>query len=1570
MKIGKILSLLLAVIVSGLYLAYGFSQEVPVGTVRGKVVMAENGKPLVGAEVLLMPNNEYYEPYGQTPKVEEQPRQKSRRTTVKADGSYEFRNVIAGLYSVQISSTAHKEFSDQHWVAEGQMTEVNAKVEPVEPFLNMYASQHICPPGTDPEVELSGFVPSGKFQIHVYQLDPNKVANQGGLREAVSPLAHPEWGEKKLTPKDVATEIKTIDFVVKKRDIEGAFVEDLDLPQFKEGIYFITCGSKFPSASVLINVTKIALVTKTSDTKGLAYVTDITSGKPLAGVEVRAAKGSYQTNEEGIANFPWSPKESKSGIIARQGDSVAVVGIYGREDLDEAGKGIVYGYTERPIYRPGDLVQFKGILRQINGQGYRLPDIRTATIEVRDPDNALIEKKEVPVTPHGTFSGSFTTSREAKPGGYAVRVAAGSLKGTIYADLAAYRKPDYTIETESTQPYFVLGDKASVKVKCAYYFGGPVVGAKVKANIYRSPDWSGYGFEGDEDPYEYESSYHPRFGGGEFTTEQQVTTNADGEAVITFDTRAKDDPDQLGTNFTYSVNVEVVDVAEKSVYETCEVSVTRGAFNLGVRADKQIVSPTDAIPITVKTMLPGKDKIPVKGQVVDLEIGREEWTGYKSDFLRDTHASATTGADGVGHTQISPLKPGYYSIKATSLDEKGRKVTAEGTVYVAGSKIEADGAAKEGSFNIVLEKKKFDVGDRAKVLLTTDKPGGSALVTVEADEVLYQKVVPMTSPSQILEIPIEKEFGPNASFCVSYVRDRKFLRSSREIVVDRKDHDLVIDVKADKAEYLPGGKALLSVKTTDHTGKPVSAELSLAVVDESIYAIKEDETNLKSEFYPHRYRGVQTNYSFPEIYLDGGDKGGKGVLVRTKFKDTAFFAPHVVTGPDGTASVTVDLPDNLTEWRVTAIGISDDSLVGQKTSKFLVRKPLMVRVLPPTFLVQGDEQHMSVQVVNHTGRDADVNLSMESSGAELTGAEKRVVRVAKDASEAVDLVVSAKQAGTAQVTAKAWISGGASDGERKEFPVQPHGRLQTQTQSGEITGRDAFDVSLLPNAPRGVGSLKIFLSPTIATSMVQALDDLVDFPYGCVEQTMSRFGPAVDVARLLKETGLKRPDLDAKIPLVTKDGYARLARMQHSDGGWGWWENDKSDPFMTAFVLEGVDRASKAGYPARFLSTRKAVGWLESSLKKPANQKAEIRDRYYSAYVLSLYGRGKAVAAELDNLKLTPLGASQNAMAALAYGAAGGKYTKQRDEALDTLVRMAEVSGPVAHWKEEDWSWCNENTALALYALLQHRPNNPLTTKAVVYLMQARRGSSWASTRETSYVLGSLALYYRTHPTQIGDRTVNVLVNGKTVKSLQFTTSSLTSPDMAIEVPLSDLRTGKNRVEIVGGAGGYYTATLRQYDVRDSLPAIASDGLKVTRNYYVLKARPLENGTLKLLPSEKPIEEAERGDIVRCVIDIETKTNREFFLIEDPIPSNCRVTERDDPRAEGESWNYWWSDMTIRDDRIAYFARNLIAGKNQVAYTFKVERRGKVRAMPTVMSNMYDPSQMASSSDNRLEVTR
>ena len=849
-------------------------------------------------------------------------------------------------------------------------------------------------------------------------------------------------------------------------------------------------------------------------------------------------------------------------------------------------------------------------------------------------------------------------------------------------------------------------------------------------------------------------------------------------------------------------------------------------------------------------------------------------------------------------------------------------------------------------------------------------PGGSALVTVQSDSVLWKKVVALTADATTVEIPVKANFIPNCFVSVAYVHKKKFFEGDSRLTVEPGNQRLRVSVESDKPEFEPGGVAKLTVHTADFQGHPVPAEVSLGVVDESIYAIREDNFNVFESFYPKRMNSVTTSYSFSEVYLDGGDKGGANVAIRKRFLDTAAWLPTVQTDATGTARVSVPLPDNLTEWRTTAIGVTDGTSVGKAISRFRARKKLMVRLEMPEFLVQSDDRQMTIIVTNDTGSDKDVHFEVLATGINLSGDLKQTIRVAADRPTPLNFGIKTGNPGRAVVTAKAWIDGGASDGVEQGFPVYAHGVSVSNTWADEFTEAKDYNIDLSNKLDRTTGRVKISVAGSIAGNLVNSLDGLIGFPYGCVEQTMSRFMPSILVAKTVRELGIPHPKLDQQIPKIAADSMVRLGRMQHEDGGWGWWQNDKSDPFMTALVLDGLDRCKQAGFPVHKVNLDKAITWCAKRAKSKEWASDDMRGKCYVIYALARYGQVKDAKLAYSGIRTRKTSAADRATLVLATNEMGADFTAERDRMMDRLIEIAHQGPTGAYWDNSDSDWGSESSALALTAVMTVRPSDPIAPRIVRYLMAHRKGDMWDSTRDTSYSLIGVTRYLSARHEIVGKMDVKVLVNGVVVKQAHIDTTKSDSQATSLYVPLAELHSGPNtfRVEKTGTGTCYVAMDMQATEIQ---PQIASSqpipGLKIERKYFRMEARKLEDGSMMLMPTKRPVKWAESGDIVRVELTVESSKARQFILIEDPTPSNCRVTDREE-LSEGEEWSFWWDRFVVRDEKVAFFVRNLREGKQTLTYTMRAEGLGMAHALPTTLSNMYDLKERASGAETLLEV--
>src|SRR6185437_8973873 len=248
-------------------------------------------------------------------------------------------------------------------------------------------------------------------------------------------------------------------------------------------------------------------------------------------------------------------------------------------------------------------------------------------------------------------------------------------------------------------------------------------------------------------------------------------------------------------------------------------------------------------------------------------------------------------------------------------------------------------AAHLPDLSLTLDRDKYTPGQTARLLINTAHPGPSALVTVEGRALYRTMVVPLTRHATAIDLEVTADDAPSVTVKVCCIRDKRYQESVGQLVVNDQHRDLQISVAADKTSYHPGDPATIQILTRDTAGRAVPAEVSVGVVDSAVYAIMpESPRTIAEALMPDQGNHVQTDNSCPEIYLGDVDKGATDIDIRRKFPDTALWKPDIRTGNDGRATVSLEMPDNLTTWRITCVGQTADTEVGKGVGTMTVAK--------------------------------------------------------------------------------------------------------------------------------------------------------------------------------------------------------------------------------------------------------------------------------------------------------------------------------------------------------------------------------------------------------------------------------------------------------------------------------------------------------------------------------------------------------------------------------------------------------------------------------------------------------
>src|SRR6185295_16862026 len=669
----------------------------------------------------------------------------------------------------------------------------------------------------------------------------------------------------------------------------------------------------------------------------------------------------------------------------------------------------------------------------------------------------------------------------------------------------------------------------------------------------------------------------------------------------------------------------------------------------------------------------------------------------------------TTNQQGDAIYNYQITTPGSITIKTLVHENEKQFVSLGGYLWVVSSDYQWMDSPyyheNTGAIKLVADKKSYQPGETAHVLAILPSEQANILVTVERDNVLSAWKVNATGKTVVLDVPIAKHYAPNVFLSVTFVKDGDMYTSDKRLVVPARDKILNLEIISNKQEYKPRETASYTILARDADGAPVpNAEVSLGVVDEALYSVSPDYTaNIRQQFYGMRYNSLETHlsvsYSFrgfagekpidlastkPSYQLADFKNEGEFAqpTIRKEFKDTAFWQPNVVTGRDGRATVRVKLPDNLTTWRATARGVTADTKVGVTREMVISRKDVIMRLETPRFFTQGDTVTLSGIVHNYLKENKTTQISLSVSGARLLDPAQQTVTIPKMGEHRIDWKISTSQTGEVRLLAKA-LTNTESDAVELALDVVPRGLHEVKSDRWTTTDENAqqeFTINLPANADLNSRQLRIEATPSIAGTLFGALDYLTSYPYGCTEQTMSSFLPNIIVSQTLKEfksTSIRNSnDLKKKV----ERGRNRLYSYQHEDGGWGWWKSDNSDPFMTAYVIDGLTLAKQAGYDVdeeRLARGRERLQGMLDAL----DAGKDLDTRAFMVYALAESGGAdtrhvEKLFAERD--KLEPYG---RALLALTLSLA--KMDQSAHEVAAEIERSARVDNMTAHWESK-----------------------------------------------------------------------------------------------------------------------------------------------------------------------------------------------------------------------------------------------------------------------------------------------
>ncbi len=759
-------------------------------------------------------------------------------------------------------------------------------------------------------------------------------------------------------------------------------------------------------------------------------------------------------------------------------------------------------------------------------------------------------------------------------------------------------------------------------------------------------------------------------------------------------------------------------------------------------------------------------------------------------------------------------------------------------------------------------------------------------------------------------------------------------------------------------------------------------------------------TQIEHEFYPIRYRksdmmlmrnGVDEGaalFEAPMMSKMASSSGQEFFIepeLRSDFRDAVLWLPEVRTDENGIAKVQIKYPDNLTTWRSTVRVITPSSKVGQEISKTITRKDLIIRMETPRYLREKDEITISTMIHNYLNEEKLTQITLEAKNAlvkksyldnssENPSADNQwKIKIQKDSEIRINWVVKVDNPVKEIIlTAKA-LTNEESDAVEMKIPIEPFGVEMVETDIASISDFSSTitkEIFIPENAD--VRKVKLYLSssPSIAAAILGALDDLVGYPYGCVEQTMSRFLPTIVVANVFRDLNapLKEGTI-AELPKMVSTGLKRLYDLQHSDGGWGWWTNDKTHPFMTAYVVYGLALTKQADFK---IDENVFSSGLKSLKDQLLNSK-ELEDetKAYMLYSLAFaeYSIHKFDYELFDKIFAGMSHEKPNPYVEALISIAAEKYDRDKivSSMSKSLLKHAVYEGQSVYWTGEDFKyrWQEDKvqtTAFAVRALLNETKNSEIIEKAIRWLMLQRRGTSWNSTKQTAMAIFALTDYLKKSKELEPDFTTMISVNDNIVQKKSFTKENLFDKEFKISVEPGGLKTGKNKITISKqGKGKLYYSSLMKYYSNERLERPIKENFEIQREYYFISRVKEGDAFVNKLTKFNGL--ANSGDEILVRIKVQNKTSQEFFMLEDPIPPGCEVvkdeaiynTYSSGRIIEPPFFHRNYADREVRDEKVAFFSTWFGKGEHEFSYILRAQIPGEFNVMPSIGMLMYYP---------------
>ncbi len=1361
----------------------------------------------------------------------------------------------------------------------------------------------------------------------------------------------------------------------------------------QQGAFYVlitgTNGKDSQQDEYHVIISDTGLSVKKSATEIIVWANSIRTLEPVAGAAVKVFSAENQellsatTDSDGLARFLFETNGISGTpflITAQKNDDITCLAL-ARTELDvKGGAGdrdfLVEGYeaylfTDRGIYRPGETTHLKAIVR---GKDTTCPPPFPVQLNIYRPDNRLEKSMTTMLTAYGTAEFDIAWPDFTGTGQYRLDLALPAGKqalGNTHIAVEEFVPPQIRVEIKTAPERRKAGDTIVADVCAAYLFGRPAAGlaSELRCELVAQPivfaQFPGFEFGDPVKP---------------FKNIQQLV----GKAAL-------DDSGQA----RYSVSIPpgkiyppaalkliimgtVVEIGGRSVTSYISREIDVYPFYIGLKRGSEEISVGgkhmfDAIAVNPDgtiTSVVARLKLTVEKLTWTTVLRKGSGNSYTYSSEQQAtrvHAESVALNDGQFSAAFTPASAGEYRMSLSD-PASGASSTIKFYASAPGQSWATRSMAAPDVVELKFDKERYVAGETATLIIKAPFPG-KALVTIESVHVLSHQVMLLEKNTAELKFIVKPEYAPNVYCAVTLIRpavSEKLWGQHRAAGLI----PLVVDKPKKKARIILGApdtirprqKLDVAIEITDSESHGLPCEVVLAAVDEGICALTDFKLPDPYGYFMATRRPGSKLYDIysllmPELEQSIGDEvsspGGDVMAglnrrlnpIKTRrFKPTALWSSTVMTDNNGRAQVQFDIPEFTGQLRLMAVAV-DKQHFATTEKKLAVLRPIVVLSSLPRFLAPSDSFSMPVQIMNETGAGGEAVVRVTCTGPLVLagGSNSAVRRIAMQQGSVTNIAFGLKAQptpGKAMCLLEVDMAG-EHFAEEVELPVRPPAGLATMTGTGRLAKGGGMTLDIPAQWLEGTGKTDIWLASLPAVELGGSLAYLLNYPYGCLEQTTSKSFPLLYLSDLVGQTQAVSLDYKAVSNLV-QTGIHRILGMQRDDGAFSMWGYGEAYAWGSIYATHFLVAAGKAGYQVPEERVKSACDYLEQWMAQktvPDNNVwagDDLYDRSYACYVLAFADRPQ----HSWMIRLRERAANLDQDAKVNLGAALVASGKRRDgNALLGTIEIANVKELV---RQAGGSLRSDvrNDAMLLATWLELDPGNASIPGLVHRLEAGRENGRWQTTQENAQALMALGRYCNLLAKDT--KPITGRITGSGMQTVEF------ADRQEYHLPLEKTTGGQVAISNLGEGPIYY------YWKSEGVPI---DG-KVQEEDRGLKVR---RELLDLTGSNLAPDKLQQGDLLVMQVTLETMGTAAVanIIVDDLLPAGLEIENANLKTAQGVSWCKDKQSLPllhtdIRDDRMIAFP-DQFSGTNVYFYAVRAVTPGEF-VMPAIMATcMYDP---------------